>query len=278
MHTEHQLLLNNGTSMPLLGLGVYKATGENEVEQAICQAVDKGYRLIDTATVYGNEKGVGRGIRQCGISRDELFVTTKVWNDCQRANDVQGAFERSLQRLSLDYVDLYLIHWPVPESFVNSWKELEKLALSGRARAIGVSNFDLTHLDRLYENSGIIPAVNQIEVHVYWNQRDLVEECQRRGIAVQAYAPLARGHYIADPLILSLSEKYQKTPAQIGLRYLVQQNISVIPKSSRPERILENSQIFDFALSSSDIMLLDGLDRKQRFANIPKDMIGQGVF
>lgn len=190
------LTLNTNASMPLLGLGVYKATAPGEVEGAIATALDLGYRLIDTASAYKNEEGVGRGIRSSSVPRKELFITTKLWNTAQRIGDIDGAFQRSLDRLGLDYVDLYLIHWPVPGCFINSWQALERIRESGQAKAIGVSNFEISHLEALFQTSGIVPAVNQIEYHPLWNQSDLYEYCKERGIAVQAYAPLARGAYL----------------------------------------------------------------------------------
>ena len=278
MNTEiATVTLNDGNQMPVLGLGVYKALGEGEVEQAIVTAVGQGYRLIDTASVYKNEEGVGRSILSCPVPREELFVTTKVWNNAQRMDDVEGAFHRSLDRLKLDYVDLYLIHWPVPGCYPQTWKVLEKIRDSGRCRSIGVSNFEEPHLQMLFEMSGIVPAVNQIECHPLWNRKKLVSYCQQHGIAVQAYAPLARGLYLNREIIVRLAEKYGRTPAQIGLRYLVQRGICVIPKSTNPSRIAENAAIFDFQLSDLDMELIDSMDEQFRSASIPDDMIGQGV-
>lgn len=258
--------------MPLLGLGVYKATGENEVEQAICHAAKAGYRLIDTASAYANEDGVGRGIAQCGVPRKDLFITTKIWNNAQRLGDVEGAFKRSLERLQLDYVDLYLIHWPVPGCFLNTWKEMEKLLESGRAQSIGVSNFDIRHLEELAKYSDIIPAVNQIEFHPYWYQKELLEYCKDRGIQVQAYAPLARGAYMDNDIMCVLATKYAKTPAQIGLRWSLQKGVAVIPKSTNPERIQDNSEIFDFELEEEDMAIIDTLNQNLRTAGIPEDL------
>lgn len=269
--------LNDGYRMPVLGLGVYKALGEGEVEHAIQDAVNNGYRLIDTASVYKNEEGVGRGIRALSLPREELFITTKVWNNAQRMNDIEGAFHRSLDRMKLDYVDLYLIHWPVPGCFTHTWKALEKIRESGRCRSIGVSNFEEPHLQVLFEMSGVCPAVNQIECHPLWNRNSLVSYCRQHGITVQAYAPLARGLYLNREIIVRLAEKYGRTPAQIGLRYLVQRGICVIPKSTNTGRIQENSRIFDFSLSDLDMELIDSMDEHLRSASIPEDMIGQGV-
>ena len=246
---ENTILLNDGHKMPLLGLGVYKADAGTEVEQAIQDAVCSGYRLIDTASVYKNEDGVGRGLKALDVPREELFITTKIWNNAQRLGDVEDSFNRSLERLGLDYVDLYLIHWPVPGCFTNTWKTLEKLQSAGKIKSIGVSNFRIHELELLKSVSDIKPAVNQVEFHPLFNQKELLSYCKSEGIAVQAYAPLARGAYLHSQLLLEIGSRYQKTTAQIGLRWLVQQGISAIPKSTHKDRILENADIFDFSLS-----------------------------
>ena len=258
--------------MPLLGLGVYKATGENEAESAIISAVESGYRLIDTASVYKNEENVGRGIASCGIPRSELFITTKVWNTAQRLGDIQGAFERSLDRLKLDYVDLYLIHWPVPGCYLSTWKVLEEIQKSGRALSIGVSNFEIRHLEELEANSGIIPAVNQIECHPLCYPKELIDYCQNKGIQVQAYAPLARGAYLDNDVMCVLGTKYAHTPAQIGLRWATQKGISVIPKSVHPDRIRSNGNIFDFTIEQEDMDLIDTLNENFHSSHVPEDL------
>lgn len=270
--TTKCIKLNSDNEMPLLGLGVYKATGEREVERAIGYAVNAGYRLIDTASAYKNEDGVGRGIRECHVPRSDLFITTKIWNNAQRLGDVEGSFARSLERLMTDYVDLYLIHWPVPGCYLSTWKELENLYKQGRARSIGVSNFEIRHLEELASISEITPAVNQIEFHPYWYQKKLVDYCQSKGIAVQAYAPLARGAYLDDDVICILATKYGKTPAQIGLRWILQKGVAVIPKSTQEERIISNGEIFDFVLEDEDVDAIDQLNRDFRSAAVPDDL------
>lgn len=268
------VFLNNDRKMPLLGLGVYKATGENEAENAIISAVKCGYRMIDTASAYKNEENVGRGIARCGIPRKELFITTKIWNNAQRLGDVEGAFQRSLDRLGLDYIDLYLIHWPVPGCYLSTWKEMEKILSSGRALSIGVSNFEIRHLEELRRVSGIVPAVNQIECHPLCYPKELIDYCQANGIQVQAYAPLARGAYLDHDVLCVMGTKYAHTPAQVGLRWAVQKGISVIPKSVHPDRIESNANIFDFSIDQEDMDLLDTLNENYHSASIPEDLQG----
>ena len=270
---EHVIHLNDGREMPLLGLGVYKATDNDELKQAISSAVSWGYHLIDTASFYKNEEGVGKGIQALNLPREDLFVTTKIWNTAQRIGDIEDSFNRSLERLALDYVDLYLIHWPVPGCFGNTWKAMEKLQEQGKVRSIGVSNFGIQDLELLKTVSDVIPAVNQVEFHPLFNHPELKAYCEENGIALQAYAPLARGAYLKSPLMIEIGKSHQKRPAQVGLRWLVQQGIAVIPKSIHEERLAENSQIFDFVLSDEEMAAITAMDVQQRVAGIPEDMV-----
>lgn len=269
---KETVFLNNDREMPLLGLGVYKLPDDVQAEAAVTSAISAGYRMIDTASVYKNEESVGRAIAKCGVSRKDLFITSKIWNNAQRLGDVQGAFSRSLDRLKVSYVDLYLIHWPVPGCYLSTWKELESILDSGRALSIGVSNFDIRHLEELRKISGIIPAVNQIECHPLCYPTELIEYCKAFGIQVQAYAPLARGAYFDNDIMCVLGTKYARTPAQIGLRWAIQKGISVIPKSINPERIRSNGNIFDFNIEDEDMAIIDTLNEDLHTSHVPEDL------
>lgn len=269
---KETVFLNNDREMPLLGLGVYKLPDDVQAEAAVTSAISAGYRMIDTASVYKNEESVGRAIAKCGVRRKDLFITSKIWNNAQRLGDVQGAFSRSLDRLKVSYVDLYLIHWPVPGCYLSTWKELESILESGRALSIGVSNFDIRHLEELRKISGVIPAVNQIECHPLCYPAELIEYCKAFGIQVQAYAPLARGAYFDNDVMCVLGTKYARTPAQIGLRWAIQKGISVIPKSINPERIRSNGNIFDFNIEDEDMAIIDTLNEDLHTSHVPEDL------
>jgi methylglyoxal/glyoxal reductase len=264
-------LLNNGLAMPWLGFGVFQIKDGGEVEDAVKCALKVGYRSIDTAAVYQNERGVGRAIQSSGVSREEIFLTTKVWNDDQRAKRTLAAFEESLERLKTDYVDLYLIHWPVAGCYLETWRAMEEIYQSGRAKAIGVSNFMVTHLEDLLRNSRIVPTVNQVEFHPYLVQPALLRFCQSQQIQVEAWSPLMHGQIVNVETIQNLAGKYRKSPAQIALRWNLQHQVVTIPKSTHAHRIAENAQIFDFELSPADMNLLDSLDRTKRFGPDPND-------
>ena len=261
--------LNNGLKMPWLGFGVFQIDDGQEVERSVASALEAGYRSIDTAAIYKNERGVGRAIRESGIPREDIFLTTKVWNADQRQQRTMAAFEESLQRLDTAYVDLYLVHWPVEGCYQQTWKVMEEIYHSGRAKAIGVSNFLIHHLQDILAESRIVPAVNQVEFHPYLLQRELLDFCQEHHIQVEAWSPLMQGKIMDEPLIRSIAEKNGKTPAQVTLRWDLQHQVVTIPKSVHANRILENAQIFDFELSAEDMDALDGLDAGKRVGPDP---------
>ncbi|MBM7551204.1 diketogulonate reductase-like aldo/keto reductase [Thalassobacillus pellis] len=265
--------LHNDVEMPRLGLGVYKMEDGKEVVEAVKSAIELGYRHIDTASFYGNEEGVGKAIKESDIPREDLFITTKVWNDEQGYENTLEAFDRSLNKLGLDYIDLYLIHWPVPGKFTDTWKALEKLYKDGKVKAIGVSNFLPHHLEELMKDAEITPMVNQIELHPELHQQQTREFCAANGIQVEAWSPLAKGKYFDAPVLKELAEKYEKTPAQIILRWDFQNDIVAIPKSTNKDRQQQNADIFDFELTEEEIKRIDelNLDEKGRTGPHPDE-------
>ena len=267
--------LNNGVTIPQLGFGVFQV-GDDEARTAVTTALACGYRSIDTAALYGNEQGVGVAVRAAGIPREELFVTTKLWNADQGAGRVRPAFERSLDKLGLDYVDLYLIHWPVPSKdlFVETWQELERLSAERRARAIGVSNFTPAQLTRLLAETEIVPAVNQIELHPGFQQAELRDVHREMGIVTEAWSPLGQGAALRHPVIAGLAERHGRTPAQVVLRWHLQLGNVVIPKSVTPRRIEENLAVFDFELTADDMGEIAALDTGKRIGPDP-DVVGE---
>lgn len=267
--------LNNGILMPQLGLGVYQVAQGEEVEQAVTHALRAGYRHIDTASYYGNEEGVGKAIADSGIPREEIFVTTKLWNDDQGAESTKAALTASLERLGLEYVDLYLIHWPVPSKnqFLETWRAMEDLYNEGHARAIGVSNFKPHHLADLLDHSHIVPAVNQIELHPMMSQLDTREYCKEKGIAIESWSPLMQaGELLKHPIITEIADAHSKEPAQIVLRWHIQSGLIVIPKSVTPKRIESNIAVFDFKLSGEEMKQIDGLNQDHRIGPDPDKM------
>ncbi|MCW8380583.1 aldo/keto reductase [Streptomyces justiciae] len=257
--------LNNGIEIPQLGFGVFQVP-DPETAAAVTSALEAGYRSIDTAAIYGNEAGVGQALAASGIARDELFVTTKLWNADQGYDATLKAFDASLAKLGLDFVDLYLIHWPTParDLYRESWRAIEKLAGEGRVRAAGVSNFQPAHLRRLLDDSSLVPAVNQIELHPGLQQRELRALHTELGIATEAWSPLAQGAVLGEPVLTSIAERYGKSPAQVVLRWHLQLGNVVIPKSVTPARIRENADVFDFALTDEEMTAIAGLDRGLR--------------
>lgn len=261
METMNSLLLNtDGVQVPQLGFGVWQVPSD-VAEQVVTTALEVGYRHVDTASAYGNEEGVGRAVRASGIPREKLFVTTKLFNpDHGRAEE---AFDESLSRLGLDYVDLYLIHWPLPEhgTYMQAWRGLEKIYRQGRAKAIGVSNFTVETLTRVIDEAEITPSINQIELHPYFQQRRLREFHEANGILTEAWSPLGQGQgLLGDPALAVLSEKYGRTPAQIVLRWHIQLGNVVIPKSVTPARIKENFEVFDFVLDAEDMAAIGAMN------------------
>ncbi|MBS4211562.1 MULTISPECIES: aldo/keto reductase [Neobacillus] len=263
--------LHNGVEMPWFGLGVFKVQEGSEVIDSVKAAIKNGYRSIDTAAVYQNEEGVGQGIRESGVSREELFITSKVWNSDQGYESTLQAYETSLNKLGLDYLDLYLIHWPGKNKFKETWKALEKLYKDGRVRAIGVSNFKVHHLEELLKDAEIKPMVNQVEYHPHLTQKDLLAFCQKEGIQLEAWSPLKQGKLLNDPNLSDIARKYGKSVAQVILRWDLQSKVVTIPKSIKEQRIIENADIFDFELSTEDIARIDGLNKDERVGPDPDD-------
>ncbi len=263
--------LNNGVHMPWLGFGVWQVEDARQIDFAVKKALETGYRSIDTAKAYRNEEGVGNAIRESGIPRNELFITTKLWNSDQREGyeATLKAFEVSRKALKLDYIDLYLIHWPVKGKYLDSWKAMIKLYKEGLVRAIGVSNFKLHHLQDIINETGVVPTVNQVELHPWLTQKPLLDFCIENSIQVEAYSPLMHGHMKEVGALSVIADKYGKTSAQVILRWDIQNRVVVIPKSVHGNRIEENSKIFDFTLSPEDMKTIDQMNRDKRFLPDP---------
>lgn len=262
--------MNNGIRIPQLGLGVYQTPDGEQTVNSVRWALEAGYRHIDTAKVYGNEKSVGEGIKASKVPRSDIFLTTKLWNQDIRAGRSKEAFQESLDALGTDYIDLYLIHWPA-DGYEKAWEEMEELYRSKKIRAIGVSNFQKSHLERLMKNANVVPAVNQIESHPYFKNQELIDYCHQLNIEVEVWSPLGGtgGNLLKDKVLQKLAEKYGRTPAQIVLRWDIQRNVVVIPKSIHKERIISNQDVFQFELSKEDMQLVSSLDRGQRVGPDP---------
>lgn len=261
MSAQTSIQLNDGRSIPQVGLGVWQASNE-QAALAVRTALESGYRHVDTAAIYDNEKGVGEGLRASGVKREEVFITTKLWNSAQGGDSALVAFDQSLKRLGLDYVDLYLIHWPAPRKglYVESWKALKRLKEEGRARSIGVSNFTAEHLDRIIGETGIVPVLNQIELHPRFQQKALREAHARHNIVTESWSPLGQGQLLSDPVIGQIAARHQRTPAQVVIRWHIDSGLVVIPKSVTPARIKENFDVFSFRLDAEDMAQIAKLD------------------
>lgn len=262
------VVLSNGLSMPLFGLGVWKVTEEGEAEATVKTAIETGYRSIDTASVYGNEAGVGAGIRASGVPRKKIFVTTKIWNADQGYDSTLTAFEASLGRLQMDYVDLLLIHWPVKDKYKDTWRALEHIYHEGKARSIGVSNFHIQHLEDLIATSKLVPMVNQVEYHPLLTQQKLLAYCNANNIQFMAWSPLMQGD-LNHAGLAEIGAKYGKSPAQVVLRWDLQNGVVTIPKSTNPARITENADIFDFTLTEEEMAQISALNQNKHYGPDP---------
>ncbi|MED1205511.1 aldo/keto reductase [Heyndrickxia acidicola] len=269
--------LNNGVKMPWFGLGVFKVEDGSQAVESVKAAIKAGYRSIDTAAIYKNEEGVGQGIREAleenELTRDDLFITSKVWNDDQGYESAIKAYEASLERLGLDYLDLYLIHWPGKDKFKDTWNALEKLYKDGKVRSIGVSNFHVHHLEELLKDAEVVPAVNQVEYHPRLAQVELLSYCKEKGIQLEAWSPLMQGKIFEIGELNSIAEKYQKSVAQIVLRWDLQNGVVTIPKSIKEQRIIENADVFDFELSDEEMNEINRLNKDERVGPNPDEFL-----
>ena len=269
MNLQSTVTLHNGVKMPRFGLGVFKVQEGQEVIDSVKAAIKNGYISIDTAAVYGNEEGVGQATQESGANREKLFITTKVWNADQGYDSTLAAFETSLKKLGLDYIDLYLIHWPVKGKYKETWKALEKLYKDGKVKTIGVSNFHIHHLEDLLEDAEIAPMVNQIELHPLLSQKEIRNYCKEKNIVVEAWSPLAQGQLLDNEVLAEIAAAHNKSVAQIILRWDIQNDIVTIPKSIKESRIIENASIFDFELSIEEIEKINALNKNERVGPDP---------
>ncbi|TDL80912.1 aldo/keto reductase [Peribacillus frigoritolerans] len=262
-------VLHNGVKMPWFGLGVFKVEEGSEVVNSVKWAIEAGYKSIDTAAVYGNEEGVGQGIKESGVPREELFITTKVWNADQGYESTLKAFDESMKKLGLEYLDLYLIHWPVEGKYKDTWRALETLYKEGKVKAIGVSNFQIHHLEDVIKDAEIVPMVNQVEYHPRLTQKELQAFCIQHSIQLEAWSPLMQGKLLDDETLTAIAEKHGKSVAQVILRWDLQNEVVTIPKSVKEHRIYDNTSIFDFELSQEEMEQIDGLNRDERVGPDP---------
>lgn len=273
------VILNNDIEMPVLGFGVFRIDDNDETADCVKKAIKHGYRSIDTATAYGNEAGVGKGIKESGIKREDLFITTKLWNSDQGYNETFKSFKSSMERLMVNYLDLYLIHWPVPKNnkYIETWKALETLYSDGKVRAIGVSNFNISHLENIIIQCNIVPAVNQVEFHPWFLQTELFAYMRQKGISAEAWSPLGGGALLDNEtlldneILMEIAKKYNKSVAQVIIRWDIQKNVITIPKSSKEDRIASNANVFDFELSDQDIQTIESLNKNHRIGPDPDE-------
>jgi methylglyoxal/glyoxal reductase len=272
-HLQETTTLNNGVKMPWLGLGVFKVEEGPELVHAIKTAICHGYRSIDTASIYGNEAGVGEGIREgmkeAGISREDLFITSKVWNADLGYESTIRAYEESLKKLGLEYLDLYLIHWPVEGKYKEAWRALETIYKEGKVKAIGISNFQIHHLEELMKDASVIPVINQVEYHPRLTQEELKEFCQKHHIQLEAWSPLMQGELLNNPVLQEIAQTYGKSVAQVILKWDLQNDVVTIPKSTKTHRIIENASVFDFVLSEEDMKRINELNQNKRVGPDP---------
>ncbi len=276
MDLKSSVALNNGVAIPWIGFGVFQVKPGDETFRSVSTALKLGYRAVDTAAIYGNEEDVGRAVRESGIPRDEIFITTKVWNGDHGYESTLQAFETSRKKLGLDAVDLYLIHWPVPSRglYKETWRAMEKLYRDGAVRAIGLSNFQLPHIEDLLQKAEVVPVINQVEFHPFLYQADLLRGCEKRNIRLEAWSPLTRGRFFDNPVIQDVARRNGRSPAQVLIRWCLQHEVVVLPRSTREDHIRENGEVFDFTLSNEDMARLNALNEGTRIGPDPDTFTG----
>jgi diketogulonate reductase-like aldo/keto reductase len=273
MKIDSTIAMNNGMNVPRLGLGMYRSPKGRKSFSTVLYALQFGYRHVDTAALYNNEREVGEAVKESGIPRDQIFVTTKLWNDDQGYDKALRGFDKSMKKLNLETIDLYLIHWPVTGKRKDSWKALQKIYEEGRCRSIGVSNYLIRHLDELLSETEVVPAVNQVEFSPFLYQKELLEYCRSKAILLEAYSPITKGKRLNDADLMKIANKYSKTPAQILIRWALQHDLVVLVKSNKVERIEENASVFDFEISPEDMRFLNSLDENYRTSWDPSNVL-----